>query len=272
MRCAGTSKVTDSRYTAYWRGVKAYSLEYRLRYPLHVLVYVLGIWAPWERYGGLRLGLSLGGSTAWTALATILARQHWLGFAEASRLLLVGATAAAILAALLRVWGSSYLGAAVVHSGSMHARHVLGDGPFRFVRNPLYLGTILNALALALLMPLSGAVVAIMLIVVLQLRLIGAEEAFLTEKLGATYNAYCRAVPRLLPSLRPRIPAAGDTPHPLTGVLSELYFVGAAISFAAFGSTYNATLILEGVLVGLGASLIARAFLPAPVRSAPMVS
>lgn len=238
--------------------MKAFPFEYRFRYLLHALIYGLGFWAPWERYGHL----SFGGTTAWTALGSLLAREHWLGFSDASRLLLVVATVAAILAALLRVWGSSYLGAAVVHSGAMHAQRVVADGPYRFVRNPLYLGTLFNALALSLLMPPSGAVVALVLIALVQLRLIGAEESFLAGKLGHAYEAYRRTVPRLLPALRPRVAAAGAQPRLLLGLLSEVYVVGTAISFVALGSTYNGTLILEGVLVAFGLSLIARAFIP----------
>ena len=241
--------------------MKAFSLEYRFRYLLHALIYALGFWAPWERYGKL----SFGGTTAWTALGSLFAREHWLGFSDASRLLLVVATACAVVGALVRLWGSSYLGAAVVHSGSLHAQRVMADGPYRFVRNPLYLGTISNALALALLMPPSGAVVALVLIGLVQLRLIGAEESFLGERLGATYQAYKAAVPRLWPALRPRVAAAGDRPRWLAGLLAEVYPVGTAISYLTMGSTYNGTLILEGILIALGLSLIARAFIPGPI-------
>lgn len=245
--------------------MKAFPLEYRFRYLLHALIYALGFWAPWERYGRL----SFGGTTVWTALGSLLAREHWLGFSDASRLLLVLATVAAVVGALLRVWGSSYLGAAVVHSGTMHARKVTADGPYRFVRNPLYLGTIFNATALGLLMPPSGAVVALALIVLVQLRLIGAEESFLTGQLNATYLAYARAVPRVMPALRPRVAAAGDRPRWLAGLLAEVYMVGTAVSFLVMGSTYNGTLILEGILIAFGLSLIARAFIPEPTTGLP---
>lgn len=248
-----------------WRSVKAFPLEYRFRYILHALIYVLGFWAPWERYGNL----SFGGTTAWTALASLMAREHWLGFSDASRLLLIVCTAAAIVAALLRVWGSSYLGPAVVHAGTMQAEKVVADGPYRFVRNPLYLGTIFNSIALSLLMPPSGAVVSLVLITIEQMRLIGAEEAFLGPRLGATYRAYQQVVPRLWPSLQPRTISAEDQPRWLWGLLSEVYVVGTAISFIALGSTYNGTIILKGILVAFGLSLIARALIPAaPVGSA----
>jgi len=57
-------------------------------------------------------------------------------------------------------------------------------GPYRHLRNPLYLGAWVNTLAVALLMPASGAVFTIVLIVLFQMRLILAEESFLGGKQG----------------------------------------------------------------------------------------
>ncbi len=116
----------------------------------------------------------------------------------------------AVAAAALRTWGGAYLGADVVQDGKMHTTvsptpfaggpvaGVLTDGPFRRMRNPLYLGTFLHTLALALLMPRSGAVFAIVVIGVMQVRLILGEEAFLLRTVGQPYEAYCRLVPRVL--------------------------------------------------------------------------
>ena len=238
--------------------MKAFPLEYRLRYLVHGIIYTLGFFAPWERF----TSLTLGSSTWWLFLASIPARQTWLPFTTSSQITLVLGCIAATLGAALRVWGASYLGAAVVHSGSMHGSHVLADGPFRHVRNPLYLGTFLNTLALSLLMPPTGAIVAILLIGLLQLRLVGAEEPFLLNNLGEPYKLYCVAVPRFLPSLRPRIASAGTQPNYRNGVLSEIFVIGCAISFIVLGWNFNSTLLLKGVLISLGLSIIARAFMP----------
>jgi len=130
------------------------------------------------------------------------------------------------------------------------------------VRNPLYLGTILHTLALALLMPPSGAVFCIVVVWILELRLIGAEEAFLTARQGESYLAYQRAVPRLLPALAARVPASAVQPRWSFALLGELYFWGVAVSFAVAGWRYNAQLILQGVIVSLGVYLISLAFNP----------
>ena len=248
--------------------MKAFPLEYRLRYLVHGMVYALGFFAPWERY----TSLTLGSSTWWLFLASIPAREHWLTFTASSHILLVLGCIAATLGAALRVWGASYLGASVVHSSSLHGSRVLADGPFRHVRNPLYLGTILNTAALSLLMPPTGAIVALILIVLIQVRLVGAEEPFLLNKLGEPYRQYCAAVPRFWPALRPRVPPAGGKPNYVSGLLSELFVIGCAVSFIALGGSFNSTLLLKGVLISLGASLIARAFIPKALEASATVS
>jgi len=146
----------------------------------------------------------------------------------------------------------------------MHGEGLLAAGPFRFLRNPLYLGTFLHTLALVLLMPPSGAIFTILAIGLLQLRLIGAEEPFLTAKLGAPYLAYCAKVPRLFPALTPRVPASSLQPHWSTAFLGEIYMWGVFLSFATLGWRYNSMLILKGVIISFGISLIARALIPKP--------
>jgi hypothetical protein len=135
-------------------------------------------------------------------------------------------------------------------------------GPYRYLRNPLYLGTFIHTLALALLMPPTGALFSIVLIGLFQLRLIAAEEAFLSLTVGEPYLAYKSQVPSLLPSLRPRVAASSAHPAWLTAILGELYMWGVAISFLALGWRYNSMLIVQGVVISLGISLVARAFIP----------
>ena len=134
--------------------------------------------------------------------------------------------------------------------------------PSRYVRNPLYLGNLIHTLALALLMPPSGAIFCILAIGIFQLRLIAAEESFLTAKLGEPYLAYCAKVPRLIPALTPRVPASTLQPKWLTAFLGEIYMWGVVVTFATLGWRYNSILLIKGVLISLGLSLIVRAFLP----------
>ena len=242
--------------------MRASALEFRLRYLLHAMVFALGFWAPWSRF--LPLSGILGShESTWLALASVPARNGWLSFNVATVSVLVLGIVLSALAAVLRTWGSAYLGASIVKDGVMHGGAVMADGPYRHVRNPLYLGTWIHALALGLLMPPTGALFGIIVIAVLELRLIGGEEAFLSTSLGPEYAAYRSAVPRIVPSVAPRIPSAGARPHWAQALLGEVYVIGVALSFVIFGWRYNAFLLTKCVLIALGASIVARAFLPA---------
>src|SRR5712692_873879 len=51
----------------------------------------------------------------------------------------------AALAALIRTWAAAYLRTEVVKDSALHTDRLVADGPYRHVRNPLYLGTALLA-------------------------------------------------------------------------------------------------------------------------------
>jgi hypothetical protein len=146
----------------------------------------------------------------------------------------------------------------------MKAGHVLADGPFRYVRNPLYIGTFLTIASVTVLMPPSGAAVTLVLMVVFLCRLILGEEAFLAPRLGEPYAEYCKAVPRLIPSLRPRVSASARKPHWGQSVLGEMLPIGVLISFATLSWQYDAHLLMRAVLISFGISLVTRAFVSRP--------
>ena len=243
---------------------------------LHALIYVLGFWAPWN----LLVHLDPPGPNAhvWGLLAANLSMLVFPasvgGITTAFNLLLGLAIACAFAGAALRTWGTAYLGAGVVQDGAMHTAvsptpfagppvdGIVADGPYRRMRNPLYLGTFVHTLALALLMPRSGAIFAIVATGLLQLRLIFGEEAFLAGRLGEAYKAYCRLVPRLVPALRARVAPGGQVAHWGQAFLGEIYMWGVAASFALLGWRYNASLLVQAVVVSFGVSLVLRAVLP----------
>lgn len=246
--------------------MKATAFEYRHRYLLHTILYALGIVAPWNYL--FHLDPKGANAHVWGTLAVDLTQIGVPSIAIAFKLLLILAIASATLGGVLRMWGSAYLGAAVVLSGSMHTAEnqtgsdIVEAGPFRYVRNPLYLGTILHTLALALIMPRSGAILVLLAIPLFQLRLILAEEPFLLRKLGQPYLAYCAAVPRLLPSLRARGRRVPRIPRWKDAVLGESYMLGVALWFAVAGWQYNSWLLIQGAIVCFGISLVVRALLP----------
>ncbi|MDW5265620.1 MULTISPECIES: isoprenylcysteine carboxylmethyltransferase family protein [Acidobacteriaceae] len=242
--------------------MKATMFEFRFRFLIHFVIIVLGFTAPWDRW--LHVDSSGPNAHVWGTLAAYLAmlKSGTVGIATAFNVLLIVGIVCALAGAALRTWGSAYLGANTVKAHTFQGNGVVASGPYRFVRNPLYLGTVIHVLALALLMPPSGAVFTIVAIVVFQIRLILGEEAFLAAKLGEPYLAYCARVPRLLPALTPRV-ASSQTPAAWgTALLGEIYMWGVAIAFIAVGYRYNAFLITQGVIVSLGVSLVARALIP----------
>ncbi len=163
----------------------------------------------------------------------------------------------------MRVWGAAYLGYSTVHHGNMQAGAVMADGPYRFVRNPLYLGGWCMMLTIALLMPPSGALFSIVLLTIFFLRLILGEEAFLANQLGQPYQEYLRAVPRLIPRLRSSLPPAGNKPQWLTALLTEIMPIGMFVTMAVLAWFYDQQLMLEGLFWSFLASLFARGMMKA---------
>ncbi len=243
--------------------MKASATEFRLRYWVHLAIYVLGFVAPWNYVLHLD-ATGFAGRAVWLPLAFSLERTGVLSLARATDALLVMGILFALAGAMLRTWGAAYLSSAIVKDGAMHGGAIVADGPYRHLRNPLYLGTFLHTFALALLMPASGAVFTIVLIGIEQLRLIGGEEAFLAEKLGQPYLDYKARVPSVIPSLAARVPASGTRPMWAMAFLGEIYMWGVAIAFASVGWRYNAVLVTQGVVIAFGVSLVARAFIAEP--------
>jgi len=238
--------------------MRATAFEFRFRFFFIFAIVLLGFWSP-----GLHT------SSTWMLVAGWLAHQHWLTIQTASVAVGAFAFVCAVAAAIFRTWASAWLGPEIVLSKQMHSDAVVAGGPFRIVRNPLYLGLTLNVIALAVLMPLPGAIFAIVATVIFLLRLTCAEEAKLAETPG--YRAYASRVPRLLPSLAPRVPASPAKPNWGRGFAGELYFWGAAISFAVLLPQYSTVAITRGVLLSFGIGLIVRGLVlrePGPVDAA----
>jgi protein-S-isoprenylcysteine O-methyltransferase Ste14 len=237
--------------------MKATAFEFRYRFWIFLLIYICGFVAPWDF---VRHVDGAGPNThVWARLAMLLYRDCGVRIGAAFNVVLIVGILCAGLGAWLRTWGSAYLSVDVMRDREMRGDGVVADGPYRYVRNPLYVGVWVFTLALALLMPLSGAVFTLVLIVVHELRLIFGEEAFLREQLGEPYVAYCAKVPRLLPALGPQVPATGARARWTQAALAEIFMWGVTGSFAVLGWQYDAHLLLRAVLVCFGVSLIARA-------------
>ncbi|MGB6744032.1 MAG: isoprenylcysteine carboxylmethyltransferase family protein [Terracidiphilus sp.] len=237
--------------------MRASAIEFRLRMLIMTTIVVLGFWSPWIEALDMGQRISL---LEWLAL--MASRAGLLRFTYATPVVIVAGALLAAAGVVLRVWGTAYLGYGTVHHGEMQAGAVMADGPYRYMRNPLYLGGWFMMAAMAFIMPPTGALFAIPLLTFFLLRLILGEEAFLTTQLGEPYREYLRAVPRLFPRLRGAPPAAGNKPHWLTAIATELNPIGVFITLGVLSWWYDNELMLKGILVSFGVSLVVRAVMP----------
>jgi protein-S-isoprenylcysteine O-methyltransferase Ste14 len=128
-----------------------------------------------------------------------------------------------VLAALIRTWGTAYLSSDVVHDSKLHAEGLVADGPYRYVRNPLYLGSLLMAVGFSTLASRFGFLVLIVASTLFYYRLIRREESALLQTQGKSYSEFLRAVPRLVPSLKPCAASGGRKPYWRQAWLGELF-------------------------------------------------
>ena len=155
----------------------------------------------------------------------------FLGANWAYPLLALGA-AAMVGCFAIRAWGSSYLSASVVWNPDAQTGALLVDGPFGFVRNPLYLGSVLMALGFGMLAtPLGFGIIALGHAIFLPM-LMGYEARGLHEKYGAAYEAFALAVPAIVPRLTPAHVEGGAarTPSFSQGLRSEIFSACCAIA------------------------------------------
>jgi protein-S-isoprenylcysteine O-methyltransferase Ste14 len=104
----------------------------------------------------------------------------WL--ARPTRTSMILGLVVAVLGEGLRIWAAGHL---------EKGREVTMTGPYRFTRHPLYLGSTIMGLGLAI--AAHRVVVAVLVLGYLGVTLAAAisrEEAHLTEKFGAAYPAY----------------------------------------------------------------------------------
>jgi len=145
----------------------------------------------------------------------------------------------AIAAALLRTWAASFLRSDVVHDDSLHSERLVADGPYRYVRNPLYLGTTLLTLGLGLMASRLGYAVIFFGVLLVNLRLMAREESELNASQGESYRRYLSIVPRLFPSFRPKLPRSGLRPQWGQAFFGEGFFWGFAAAAVVFAISLN---------------------------------
>ena len=245
--------------------MRASALEFRLRVVIFLAIIVLGFWAPWIQWFE-SLGLRRTSLLEWLALE--LSRLGVVGFNAATPMVIVLASLIAAVGAWLRVWGTAYLGHGVVSGASMSAGEVMASGPYRYVRNPLYIGSLAMIAAMAFAMPVSGAVFTLVLAPLFVLRLILGEEKFLTAKLGEPYQAYLRSVPRMVPLLRTVLPQGAAKARWSQATLAEIGPIGVLLITATLWWRYDSLLMGNAFAICFAVSLAVRGLRTRPVPTA----
>ena len=240
--------------------MKASAIEFRLRMIIQIIIVAIAVWAPWVKPWDIKLRMS---TLEWLALE--IGRTGIVTFAVAVPVVIIFGIILATIGAVLRVWGAAYLGYDVVHDEHMQAGGVMAAGPYRYVRNPLYLGGWFMMAAISLLLTPSGALFMVVLVALFYLRLILGEEAFLVTQLDEPYQQYLRAVPRIVPRIRAGIPVVKAHPRWITAILAEATAVGSLITMATVPWTYDNIAALEGIFISFVVSLIVRGLMKSPI-------
>lgn len=113
-----------------------------------------------------------------------------------------GGIALVVLGEVVRFWAAGTI---------VKDAEIATGGPYAFVRNPLYFGSLLLAVGYGLISGLGlwGVVPMLALFLLFHIAAILFEEIFLKATFGAPYKEYFKRVPRLLPSLTPRTKGKG---------------------------------------------------------------
>jgi len=233
--------------------LRATEFEFRFRFLFIMAIYIGGFWC----YALDPVNVS-----------ELFAQQlrHAVGLGVRSdrhvlQAILTFGAALAVLGALVRTWAAAYLRSDVVHDTKLHGEGLVADGPYRYVRNPLYLGGLLFAVGFALAASRLGCVVIVGGLALFFYRLVLREESILVKTQGESYRHFLAAVPRLMPSLTPRVAAGGLIPRWGQAMMGEMFMWLFAAAIACFAATLNKRLFLTIMVSGVAASFLAKAAL-----------
>ena len=147
-------------------------------------------------------------------------------FARPSVLSMVVGFVVVFIGELIRFWGVSIAGSETRTTGAVGGTFLITNGPFAYVRNPLYLGNMLlyagvGVMSMALFPWLL--IIAVVWFYVQYYLIVTREEEYLAGRFGRDYDAYRRRVRRFLPRLtayESEIPPS-KTLDPSEGLASE---------------------------------------------------
>lgn len=147
----------------------------------------------------------------------------WL--AEPTRTSLLWGALAAGVGELIRIWAAGHV---------EKSREVTRSGPYQFTRHPLYLGSSIIGIGIAV-ASASWLVAAIVLgyLAVTITATIRAEEAHLREKFGGEYDAYAaRSAPPMIRSFSMRRALDNREHHTVAGLVVGLLLLAFKVGYS----------------------------------------
>jgi protein-S-isoprenylcysteine O-methyltransferase Ste14 len=179
---------------------------------------LLSFWRGWIRRRGLVTWYLIEVGALWGATMIVLIllspwwlRLSWTGISSLQVLgwvLFVGSVVAGTWAVAKMGWARLLLAGALFPPGAGAEENgvpqrLVVEGPYRYVRNPLYAGDFCLILGAALLTRSWVLMLAAALDLGLLAFQLPLEERELRERFGVPYRRYCELVPRFVPRRRP---------------------------------------------------------------------
>ncbi len=143
------------------------------------------------------------------------------------------------LAAALRTWATAYLRTEIVHDAPQHTETLVADGPYRYLRNPLYFANVPMAAGVGVMASAGGWIFMVVAMWFFMVRLIVREEEGLLATQGESFRAYMQAVPRFWPALTPRVPEGGIQPRWGQAFAGEMFIWLFGVAVLCFAVTLN---------------------------------
>ena len=143
----------------------------------------------------------------------------------------------------------------------VYADRLVQGGIYAHTRNPMYLGNGLILLGWALIVNAPEFyAVALPLTMLFYAAIIAAEEAYLRDKFGAEFDAYCARVSRILPSL-----------FGLRGSLEDMQFNWRRVLVKDYNTIFLSVLLLAGLVLWDDFVILGATTLPALERVLTLV-
>lgn len=154
----------------------------------------------------------------------------------------------------------------------VYASKLVTGGVFSHCRNPLYVGNILLAVGLALVIHSTLFYLTVLpFVLIAYISIVSAEEKFLSEKFGNEYVQYCRSVNRWLPKWHDWRHTMSKLTFNWTRVIvkeyNTMFVVVLALALGVFWSSYqvqgisgvpDSTILITAFAIWLGSYILVR--------------